>query len=347
MRSLRSVMAVITAMSLLSVGGPVAFAQPADPPQGGGEVSNEKPWAKGVSAEARATATALFKEGNGLLRDSFFVQAVEKYQEALTHWDHPSIHYNLAIALINVDKPLEVNMHLEKALAYDAAALSPEELDLARSYKKLVGAQIVEITVTCDLEGAQVYVDGKEAFVAPGKDTRLAIAGEHTFSATKDGYETAAVTQNIPGGTQKTVELTLYRPEDLTRYKRRFAQWIPWAVAGGGVALLGIGGLLHSSASSSYDDFDQWVIDCETETGMACQPDGEANGMRDSGDTKQTVAFVAYAIGGAAVVTGLTLLIINRAKPYRVDAEQTGPTSATIVPVIGRDGVGVSAAFRF
>ncbi len=346
MRSLRSVMAVIAAMSLLGVGVPGALAQPADPPAGG-EPSTEKPWAKGVSAEKRSTATALFKEGNGLLRDSFFVQAVEKYEEALSHWDHPSIHYNLAIALINVDKPLDVNMHLEKALAYDAAALAPEELELARSYKKLVEAQIVEVTVSCDLEGAQVFIDGKEAFVAPGKDTRLVIAGEHTFSATKAGYETTAVTRAMPGGTPVAVELELYRPEDLTRYKRRFAPWVPWAVAGGGVAVIALGGILHASAISDFDEFDSSIRACEEETQMACEITSDQQSMRDGGDTKQTIAVVSYVVGATALVTGVALVLINRPRPYRIDREKAQSAGAAVVPVLGRDHVGVSAAFRF
>lgn len=345
--AVRAVVAAIAAMSMLSVGVPGALAQPADPPEGEAEPI-EKPWAKGVPAAERSIATGLFKEGNGLLRDSFFVQAVEKYTEALSHWDHPSIHYNLAIALINVDKPLEVNMHLDKSLAYDAAALSPEELDLARSYKKLVTAQIVEITVTCDLPGAQVFIDGKEAFVAPGKDTRLVVAGEHTFSASKKGYETTAVTRAMPGGTPQTVELDLFRPEDLVRYKRKVAPWLPWAVAGGGFAVIAIGGLLHASALGDFDDFDSSVAACEEETQMACEITADQAGMRDGGATKQTIAVVGYVVGAAALVSGVVLVLINRPKPYRIDREQAARAKGmAVLPVLGPDQVGVSAAFRF
>ena len=64
----------------------------------------DRPWAKGVSPEAQKAADELFRQGNDLLRESLFVQAATKYREALRRWDHPGIHYNLALALLNLDQ---------------------------------------------------------------------------------------------------------------------------------------------------------------------------------------------------------------------------------------------------
>jgi hypothetical protein len=65
--------------------------------------TTDRPWVKGVSAADQSAAIELFHEGNGLLKESLFVQAAAKYREALHHWDHPGIHYNLALALLNLD----------------------------------------------------------------------------------------------------------------------------------------------------------------------------------------------------------------------------------------------------
>src|SRR5690349_6782060 len=110
MGTLRAAAAIGAALTLISTS---ASQVRADPSPG-----ESKPWAQGVPEAKQKQATALFKEGNALLRDSFFKQAVDKYREAITYWDHPAIHYNLAIALINLDQPLEVYASLQKALKY-------------------------------------------------------------------------------------------------------------------------------------------------------------------------------------------------------------------------------------
>lgn len=339
---LRSAIAAVAALSFVTS---TVAAQPAPDEQPAADAA--KPWARGVSDEDQKQANALFKEGNALMRDSFFVQAVEKYRAAVGHWDHPAIHFNLAIALINLDQPLELHASLEKALAYGNQALDDEKLELAERYKKLVEQQLSRVTISCTEPGAQVYVDGKEAFSCPGQEERLMRAGEHTFSASKPGFEAASVTRVLPGGAPETVALKLYRPEELTRYERHVAPWVPWAITGGGLALVGIGGLFHASASGKVRDFDQWVADCERDTGSACAIDAEAQALKDAGESRQRLAQISYGIGAAAVVTGVVFVMINRPRPYRIDAEQAEPRGVVIQPVLGRDEVGVSAALRF
>lgn len=343
--TLVSVAFVSLSLTTTALAQPAEGEQPPPPPS-----TSTKPWAEGVPLEEQKLANKLYKEANGLFRDSFLTQAVDKYTEALAHWDHPAIHYNLAIALLGstTEKPLEAHEHLTKALGYDGKALSEDELNEANRYLMLVKQQLITVTIVCEQPEADVFLDGKKQFVGPGKETVLIRAGEHTISASKDGYETAVTTAVIPGGEEKQIELKLYRPEDLTRYSRRFQPWLPYAVAGGGVLIAGIGGLLHTSAMSSYDDYDAAIRDCVEETEGSCEVTPEIQGMRDSGDTKQAIGVTMYVVGAAALVTGLTLLVINRPKPYRIDGEQAEREGLVgVTPVIGKQQVGVAAAFRF
>ncbi len=339
MHFLRSAVAALVTVTFLSLSYvPVVHAQ------------NVKPWAEGVPVEEQQAANKLYKEGNGLVRDSFLSQAVEKYTEALSHWDHPAIHYNLAIALIgaSTERPLEVYEHLIKAMGFEGKALSEDELKEANRYLSLVQQQLIKITVVCDTPDAEVFLDGKKLFVGPGSKEELLRAGEHTLSASKPGYETAVVTQIIPGGEEKQVKLKLYKPEELTRYHRRFQQtWLPYAVGGGGFALAAIGGLLHASAASSYDSYDAAVRSCvEDGDNMSCD-DSAIAGDKSSGDTKQGVAVTMYFVGGAAIAAGLTMLILNRAKPYRISPDEADAERTAVVPIVGKDTVGVSALFHF
>src|SRR5438128_85746 len=97
----------------------VAQAQPAPEPAPKGEKAGtdetlqtgtaaaERPWAHGVAEAEQKAALGLFREANILLNDGLFARAADQYRAALKHWDHPAIHYNLALALVNLDQPVD------------------------------------------------------------------------------------------------------------------------------------------------------------------------------------------------------------------------------------------------
>ena len=85
-----------------------------------------RPWARGVSEQNQRRANELVQEGNALIKESFFAQAVAKYREALEHWDHPGVHYNLALALLTLDEPVATHRHLSEAMKYGAAPIGQD-----------------------------------------------------------------------------------------------------------------------------------------------------------------------------------------------------------------------------
>ncbi len=132
------------------------------------ELRDDRPWAKGVSEAKREEAIALFRRGNELLKDSVFVKAAATYRQALAAWDHPAIHYNLVLALLNLDQPEEVYEHLEAAMKYGPAPIEQDKFEQAKAYKNLVAKQLSELDVRCDVAGATVTLDGRPLFTAPG-----------------------------------------------------------------------------------------------------------------------------------------------------------------------------------
>jgi hypothetical protein len=82
----------LTLLVLFAVAGPARAqeAGPAAAPAAEPDTAGE---------DARARAERLFAEGNELLGKYRLARAVEKYRQALEHWDHPVIHFNLAKAL--------------------------------------------------------------------------------------------------------------------------------------------------------------------------------------------------------------------------------------------------------
>jgi hypothetical protein len=311
---------------------------------------------KTVSKNDEDCALAAFHQGNDLLNNALFPQSVGRYREALRCWDHPAIHYNLALALINLDQPIEVFEQLNEAIKYGSDPVGQDKFDHAKEYLKLVAGQLADIEVSCDKPGAKVAVDGKESFVAPGSHKAKVRVGKHTFYGEKEGYNARVTAPFIGPGETFRIELKLYTAEELTRYRRRWDRtWMPYSVMGAGAVVGIVGGLFLLSASSTYDEYDTQVTRCNMDHQNGGCPTTDAKGqslidMRKSGDTKRTVGYVGYGVAGAAVVTGAVLLWLNRRQPYQIrpeDLEEEKTHGVAIAPLVTPEMTGATVLGHF
>ena len=282
----------------------------------------ERPWAKGVPAAEQAAALKSFHDGNAQLNDGLFAKAIDKYREALKHWDHPAIHYNLALALMNIDQSIEAYEHLQASIKFGEAPLqSKDKFDNAKLYMLRLEKEIADVEVSCDKAGAKVSLDGKELFVAPGTFKTRVTTGKHQFLAEKQGYTARITAPYISPGEHFRIDLKLYTADELTRYRRKWdTTWIPLAVAGGAVVFGLAGGLLEYSASQSYKDYDDKVKSCN-QNNSGCPVSSSLTSIKNSGDTKRTLGVVGYSAAGAAAIAAGVLWYINRPEPYEVRAE--------------------------
>jgi hypothetical protein len=335
MRTARIV--VVAVAAALAVAAGQATAQEAEI----GPDDASRPWAEGVTELDQKQAMELFTRGNGLLRDALFVRAADSYREALSHWKHPAIYYNLALALINLEKPLALYEALVQSMRFGAAPLDEDKFRRAQNYKRLTEAQLAQIEIVCNEPGTQVAMDGKVLFTGPGRHEALVPVGEHSIVGTKAGYLATTLPRVFKGGDDLTIEVKMYTVEDLTRQERRWAVWQPWAVVGGGVAVAALGGLLHASAKGSYDDYDAGIAACG-----GCAPPDDLAGKRDRGDLLQGLAVSSYIAGGAAVAAGAVMVYLNRGRLYRVSPEEL-EGGVAVVPTFGPDGAGLQATVSF
>jgi hypothetical protein len=320
-----------------------------------------RPWAQGVSPEKQAIALRHFQQGNKELNNGLFENAIKEYREALKDWEHPAIYYNLALALLKLDQPLEVYDSLEKALKYGEAPLEKDKFEHAQEYKQLVAQQIATVEVTCRKPGAKISVDSKEVFTvnATGSNGfyqgRVRI-GKHSFVAEKPGYNAEFEAPFIGPGEVFRIELKLYTSEELTRRTRKWPhkKWMPYAVMGGAVVLAGVGIGLEAAASSGYDDYDKKVARCNNDSlGMGCKS-SEVSSTKDSADTKRILGYVGYGLAGGAVVAGLTMLYLNRETTYQITADEykkelreKDKAKVSVVPVVAPDIAGAMISGSF
>jgi hypothetical protein len=309
-----------------------------------------RPWAVGVSQERQAKALQLFKDGNDALRLGIFKDARAAYEEALKHWDHPAIHYNLGLTLVNLDKPLEAYPQFEEALKFGEAPLDAERFAQANRFKNLLTSQLARLEVRCDTPGARVILDGEELFVGPGIISKLIKAGTHTVAASRDGYIPNEVRQPMLPGETTSFDMRLYTEAELTEYRRRFDGWIPFAVAGAGLAIAGGGSALLYAANGQVAQYDEEAAACAlADPTNGCADVKRVTGldsMKDAIAGQQQLAVAAFGLGGAVVATGAILAVINQPQPYRIDPSQK-KLNVAVMPVVGPAGGGVSALLRF
>jgi len=314
---------------------------------------SDRPWAVGVSSERQEAALKYLQEGNSLLKESLFVEAAKVYRQALAEWDHPGIHYNLALALLNMDQPVEVFQNLEAAIKYGADPLDPEKLEHAKSYLRLIEKQVASADIRCDVDGAQVTFDGAPLFRAPGHYQGLVRAGTHTVTASKAGFTTTSETEELTFDKKTEINLRLYTAGDLIGYRRRYPIWRPIAVAAFGGVLLATGAIMSLQASKNVTAFDNSATAvCPA---MGCVP-GSADyvaldQIRKRANTYQTLATISYVAGGTIAAAGLVLLIMDRSIPYRVDPESehrdVARLSPSFSPLLAPGLAGFAATGRF
>jgi hypothetical protein len=300
------------------------------------------------------------------LKDAFFTKSVEVYREALTHWDHPAIHFNLAKALMNLDQPVDAHKHLDASLKYGGAPLDEDQIDQAKRYKKLLyEAELADLVISAQEPDAVVSLNGVELFTAPGQWKGLVRADKHTILATKPGFQPAQEQRTLPHGQTTEITLSLVAIEQVTKYTRAMPVWKPWVVVGAGAVGLIAGGIFTWQASENFADYDKAIEVCNAESAItilndlppeggnndtggtvrACFPSNSTKSKKSNAELFQTLSIVSYVAGGATPATGLVLLYINREKPVLVDVPVED--SLTVVPYMGPDGGGVSATLRF
>jgi hypothetical protein len=309
------------------------------------QTTTNRPWTVGVSPEQQKQAETLYEEGNRDFTNGFLAAAVTKYQAALQHWNHPGIHYNLALSLISLDRPIEAYESIVAALSHGTDALLPEEYQRAIDYKRMLRRQIAAVEVVCEEPGAAVTLDGKPLFTGPGRVTIMVLPGKHQIVAGKAGYVTTTKALRLAGAGRARVELRLvaaYQPS--TRLQQRWFAWTPWAVTGLGLGAGVAAATLHwqfsVDASRLSDSLRQ-----ECRTPCTTYP-ATLVPLRERLEWQRKVAYAGYATAGAFLAAGAVLAYLNRPQTVETRTRQEAlPISFSFGGPAGSSGISVYLPF--
>lgn len=180
----------------------VAGARPSLPARG-----SARPWAAGVSEREQALAFEIYSAGNLEFAEMRYAPALAKYREAIRHWDHPAIRFNMAVSLINLDQIIEARDNLERSLAYGVSALGANTYAQAMSHRTRLDAKLARVTLDCPEPDEEVMLDGKLVFKGPGKIEQFLLPGEHQVVATKMGFLPASRKFVVTAGSSAAFEI--------------------------------------------------------------------------------------------------------------------------------------------
>ncbi len=286
----------------------------------------EKPWAAGVSAENQKEALALYDQANELFEKGNYLEALPIYEKALVAWDHPGIHYNTVVCLINLDRSVEAYEHLQKALAYGEAPLGKDLYTQGQTYQRMLSKQVAMLEVTLTTPGATVQLDGKPLLDGAGTAKRTVLATEHRVVVEKPGYKTENRKIVLEPGKTTTLVLEM-KLEARGRTERRWARWKPWIVVGAS-GVLGLAGAFV--VTTSQDLFGRYDAEFQLVCPDGCEatsPEAESvEGIKHDAESRQRLGYGIVAAGGATLVAGLVLVVLNQ--PRLVGATVT-PTASS------------------
>jgi hypothetical protein len=264
------------------------------------------PWSQGISEDTQAQANKIFAEANQLAGQQAHAAAVDKYKEAVALWDHPMIQYNMAHALIRLDRVLEAAVALEAALRYGATPFTPALYEQATAYQQLIAGRVGTIEVSCTQPTAQVLLDGKPWFECPGTKSLQVLAGEHSVVVEARDYMTSSRRVIVTGSNTARESVELVPIDAMVKLEYPRPRWIPWTIAGLGAGV-GFGGLgFWFAGKNQMDRFEaSFAQACPTGCMADLADEPALRDQRDSAQLKGKIAVTMMITGGVMAVTGV------------------------------------------
>ena len=301
-----------------------------------------------------------FNQGVELAKYKKYEQAVALWLDVLEELDDtwlPRAHKALGLAYKKLDRLPDAAYHLERYVALVSERDSKAEAWLADVTRELEPTH-ARVSFVCDPGDARVEIlpnggDGHSSATELHYPCPFAFwltPGAHRVRATKEGYHTVSLDVQVPAGEKESMKGISLEPIDATWGPPKASPsvvqesppeasdasrvaWPPaveWTLIGSGAALSIVAGVIHGLALSRNDELHDLY------GAKASYPDGSvAKVLYDAAydeqvRPKENTAYVLYGVGGAAVVTGVILMVVREGTGA---SDTGGAVNVSAVPV--------------
>lgn len=301
-------------------------------------------------------AVELFNEGKKLFRDGKYGQAEAAFEAA---WaialKSKGIAANLGEAEMHLGKFREAAEHLTISLRLAA----PDDSQRPRTAANLatVKAKIATLTVKTNVDGAEIFVNGKKVADAPLLDPIFVDPGKVKLRVRLEGYLSWEKEIDATAGQELPLDVTMERPAPVPPVTASATALVPPpppprskvpAFVAGGVGLIGIavGAGLHVGAGGKRIEGDQLLANTQRAAGaqVVCPGRAECAQIKQLRQDKD-----ALANGGTGALIAGGVALVGAAVYFFWPAPKPAPSTASwmVAPVVSSTEAGLGVTGRF
>jgi tetratricopeptide (TPR) repeat protein len=308
--------------------------------------------------DPRTAAGDHYARGIELAGQGLYEAALEQFNDAYAASPNFAVLYNIGQAQMVLGRPLEAIEALSKYLREGADQVPLSRREQVQAQIGLLESRLAELSITTDRPGAAIRVDGRDVGRTPLYQPIRLAAGTHTITASL--ADSSQVTRNVTlrESERQTLELTfagtppaaalapsisgeapgaaqppallLLAPVNASEpwyFQGRTMRRMAYVVAGVGVlsgaAALGI----YLGKRGQYDDWKTGnaALQSDTMGSAAYMAQATSNNALAGSLSSANEAIIGLSIaGGALVVAGVTLFLVDRAHRHELGQPSFG-----------------------
>jgi len=257
-----------------------------------------------------------FDRGVDYYRDGNINAALIEFKRAYDAAPNYRVLYNLGQVANALNDYVEAQRYFQRYLQDGGAEIDPERRAEVNALITKLGGRIASVTVICNVEGAQIYVDDVPVGVSPLTEPLRVSAGSRRIAAAVSGKPRSTRVVEAVGGERLTVEIEAVGAAHPAATHAEASQsggpgpvlWL--GIATGALAVgTAVVGILAAQDSSKFHD----ALNRSTTS-------GEINRLHDRAATKAVLTDIL--LGATAITGGLTIFfaLTGSSKPDKPPA---------------------------
>lgn len=264
-------------------------------------------------------ASEHFDKGILLFKNDDFAAALIEFEAAYEAMPHFTVRYNIAICLYKLKEYGKAATQIQQYLAEGEDRIPDEKRAEVEEIYAELESLVATLRVDCNVDGAQVTIDGETVGTTPMALPLKLDVGEYEVQVTAHGYEPFTTTVKLPGGEQEviTADLVATGSEDPPQ-SQKLAPPAFIGMASATLALVASAAIIGGVALKRSSDYKASAYD---------------EGWEDDQKTGRALALTAdvlWGVAGAAAVTAVVLAIFTDFGSEKKPAVSFSPTGLTI-----------------